>query len=614
MILFWQNHRLGQKPEFVFVVSDPEKTKGIESPKGEEGKSEFLEWFKGKNKDSKELEASVDEWLESKYGPKEEYGEETKAVVAEFKKGLEKRFSDYREQLEKSKEDTKARLESVKKSINFSKILNANNGEEILKMIEGGDLFTQRELAEASSAMAESVINRVQRDGADTKFVEAVKGETKRDVKDFDDACSIFEKELKKQAEGGFRQGYEFAKKISETVFGDPQEAKGLDSQSPAFKGMVQTERDNFLGGRTKPGNVDDIRLLAFMKLNTREEREAALVNPTESAALFQSVQTIKNRENGKEWKEWADKLPKPKDQPKELRTSGERVESPSTHDMIARQFAIVGLAREAEFMIQNLATTEDLKGSDLEKRIAEANEKADREKNPAPTDYRFKDNFRQAKSRYLTEAERAGFNRRDIGFALLQTWGVITFLLNAKNSWSGIKNIDEMLGKMAKNPFIYLSGGAVLGPHALKKDPEALDYLTQSEGGKKRIVEHWKLHDIKDKVGYTSLKNYIANGEEAAAMKSLYEKDPKRKGLEKALAKAEERNWKERGEKLNWQVPSLEKEDWPEPKSESPLNSLPETTDPSQKRIRYLFYKKFLTDPKVNLEQLRTNCQNWQG
>jgi len=500
--------------------------------------------------------------------------------------------------------DLKGLKEKSEKGVAFARELaETQNGDEMMARMEARFAISPKETIQAAEKMAELVCDRAERDGAEKSFIDALNKELElkpeNAVTNFDDARTLFEKEVKARTEGGFRKGYELVEKMTQAVYGGQIEAEGLEAQRPAFKGMVDVERVNFLTGVVKPANVDDIHLLEFMQLDSRMKREAFLADPAKSDALFVSIKNIEKRHGSKEKKEWMDKIPKKN----EKLTTGYDVGHPTDHDLVARHMAIVGLAKEAKFVIENIATTEDFGGSDLADRFngAKASD------NPAPTDYQFRDPNRKVRSRYVSEGERVGLNRRSIGFAILQTWGAITFLFNLKNamgdrSWKAIK---AMPGKLLTNPFAYLGAGAVFGPHSLKRDPESLGYLTQSEGGKKRIEEHWKLHNIKEKVGYTSLMNYINNGEEAAAMRSLVEKDPKRKGLEKALEKASKRNW--------WN-PVLLKEDLVGIMDEGTRSKLPTSVDGSQEKIRYLFYKKFLTDPKVNLDQLRSNCQGWQG
>ncbi len=505
----------------------------------------------------------------------------------------------------------KATAKKASECVNFARNLRDTvNKEEMLKIMDARDFFARKESITASKEMGERISRKAERDGAETNFIKAVQLHTQKSVANFEDARIVFSQELENETQKSFRKGFGLAEKVGQDTFSGLdglnglEEAKGMESQSPEFKAIVDRERTNFIIGRFQLENVDDIRLQAFMRLNTRDEREAALANPTESAALFQSIANIKAREQGPEGDEWRGQLPKKTDI---IRVTN-NINRPTAHELVARHMAVVGLAKEADYMIKNLATTEAMKKMGVEGRYKAVVDSPN--PNPPPTDYKFKDTFRRSKARYVSEVERAGFNRRDIGFALLQTWGVITFLLNAKNAWSGWKDIPKMLEKMAKNPFIYISGTAVLGPHAAKKDPESLSYLTQSKGGQERITQHWKLNSISEHVGYTSLKNYIENGKEAAAMENLIKNDKgntndrERPKLKIALENAEKRPGK----------PVLEKEDLVGVIDENAIKKLQDTPDKSQQRIRYLFYKKFLTDPKVNLEQLKKNCRNWQG
>jgi hypothetical protein len=489
-----------------------------------------------------------------------------------------------------------ATAKMASRCVDFSKMLNSPaSKEEMLKIMDARDFFARKESIVAAGGIAESIIRKVRNDGAEKKFIEAVNSEIKseKEATDFDEACELFDRELKTQTQLSFRKGFDLAEKVSQKVFGADVEAKGLDTLSPAFQEMVGKERKIFLSPEARLGNVDDIRLRDFMQLNTREQREGYLANPTKSATLFKSINTIIGREEGKEDQEWKGKFPK----------KGEKIITgfdyghPTTYNLLARHLAVVGLAKEAKTLIENLDSTDAFNGMNLKERLVAAKP----DENPAPSDYKFKDNFVQPRARYVSEVERAGFNRRDIGFAVLQAWGAITFFLNAKNAWSGWGKIDETLAKMAQNPFIYLGGGAVLGPHSLRKDPESLGYLTQSKGGQERILEHWRFRSISEEVGYTSFKNFVTNN--AGAMRDLVGKDPQRTLIKEALANAEKRPGK----------PVLLNTDFEKNRDKKKEGLKPIIVTP-QDRIRYLFYKKFLMDPKVNLEQLLKNCQEWQG
>jgi hypothetical protein len=507
--------------------------------------------------------------------------------------------------------DLRSMSEMAKKNADFAEMLLSEQDEEkLMKIMEAKDFYAHRELAEGSVKITDAIIKKVTEDGAEKKFIDAVKarvGDKGKLLTDYDEARTVFQAEVKNRCKENFKEGVKLVREVEEEVYGELRNSDKLENQSEPFRKMVASEKAGFLAD-AQLVNVDDINLRAFMRLKTRSEREEALAGP-QAAPLFKSIKNILKREGNDEAEKF---IPKEGDK---VIWKGYDASHPSNHNLAARHLAVLGLAKEAEFLVTNLASTETLKGLKIgEKDIGEKYMDTDADENPPQSSYKYKFAMDAKRARYESGAERVGFNRRGIGMALLQTWGVVTFLMNAKAAWSGLDKIDEMIGKMATNPYIYAGSAAVLGPHALKKDPKSLEYFTQTKGGQERIAQHWKLHDIKgDKaVGYQNLKNFIGNGEEDAAMRNLLEKDKgengKRTELLAVLAKAEKRSMFR---------PVLEKKDLEGYLDQKVIDNLPSSTlgmGKTQERTRYLFYKKFLTDPKVNLTQLKANCNSWQG
>ena len=480
----------------------------------------------------------------------------------------------------------------------FSKMLTGYaNDEALLNGMEAVNYMNLDHWVEASGKVADILADRAYDTGAEAKFVKAVKTRaTDEEVTNFNQAKSVFKKMLEERTKAGIRKGMELVQEINKEIFDGQEGFQKLEKAPESIRGMVSRERQLLIEGGTRSNNADDEIVVSFIR-EARGGRETILRNGTQRDLLFQAVKNIQARDTDPVWSQQVAKVPK---KTSDLWT-GYDIEKPSAHDILARHLAVVALADEAEWTINNLAGTDAFKGQDidLKKELSEtgAADAALRKPN-----YNFVNTRKRRSTLYVSGAELAGFNSRDVGFKLIQVWGAITLIMNIKAAYEDGKKLGDIPGKLLKNPIAWASFGAMFGTEAIKRNPESSKIFSATPGEQEKIMQNFAFRNFsKSKhFGATRLQQFMADGDEDVAMTKLMLEDPKGKTVEAALKKAEKRNPRD---------PALEKEDLAGLLNETQLAHLPVSRDLQWEKARYKFYKKFLP---TEVKQLKKNYQDW--
>lgn len=489
------------------------------------------------------------------------------------------------------------RMEAQSKGyIEILKLINSNAGdEEIARKFESSQYFNRDSWKKAVEAVAEQLIKDSTANGSEAALIDLVKKwtDSKKDM-NFNEAASEFKDIMEKHAETGVKETLHAVREFNNAVNGERVGILKLDDIKPSLKGIVYRERELLLERITIPKNIDDRLIVEFM-ITDLDGRNRILNDTTLRLALFQAIQNIKKHYSAKYRKEYHRSIPR--DVTK--MTSSSNPDEPTRYDNMARLVAVLTLANEAEWVVKNLSQSADYRGRNFDKEL----ESSEAEKVPPRIDTKFRDPNKLHRIGYITAAARGGFNGKDLGLSALKTVMGITVFMNFMNTWSKAEKGHKLedIGKLAINPYMVAGVGAVYGIGRVQKNPDAMGYFSEDEGGKERIAVHLGLTKISEKTGNVRVFNFIGNSDEFRAMSELM-KEPQQgvRKIKKLIEKAKKRKTEK---------PIITKEDLKDILEPAIWSQLPNNGDD---RIRYLFYEKYLMTAR-NIRELRANCLKWK-
>lgn len=504
--------------------------------------------------------------------------------------------------------DLKKLRNEASQCLDMARLLNSGKSEEeIAKDLDALNFIDRERWAKTTDAWTETFVETVKRNGSEQAFIDTSKKVSgKTDEMSFGQAEDIFKDAIEKAANAGVLETLKVAQRFNKEANSRQAEILSFESAPESIRPMVMIERSKLLNRITISKNIDDEAVVGFIG-KSREGRDSILGNPIQRQALFQAVRNIQARKEDRAWADKIRRLPKTTQQ----LTMGNKPEEPTAHDEIARHLALISMAEEAEWVIGNLDQNPNHENEGLKV----AFEATGAEKASPKVDYQFRDVNKLHSRRYVSEASRAGFNAKNIGLFALQAWGLSTAVVNAIPY---LKMLKE--GKVAeaatvlKNPYFLLGAGSVIGVKEYNRNPEMAKYLFENAGGQERILTHRALNAMTDntlfnkvaqsRVSRTEMSAFITDGDEFEVMESLFKEEPK-EGVAKLRAVLNSAR-KRKGPSV------ITKEDLKGVVEERFQSQLSESRTGQRERTRFLFYEKFLSNPKVNIRELKENCQKW--
>jgi hypothetical protein len=484
--------------------------------------------------------------------------------------------------------------------------------EQIATELDAKNYLRKDDWGKAIDLWSDEFVELAKRNGNEQGIIEAAKKHNGiQENISFRKAVGIFRDAMETAKKTGVLEVLKVVKEFNEATNGDQArvlELAFIPQKGAAIRPMVLTERAKLLDQVTIPRNVDDKLVVGFVKME-REGRDRILSNPAQRQALFLGIKNILAREQRARERGTAENaiyaqtnnLPK---KTRELSTSP-TPENPSGHDEIARFWALIEIAKEAEFAIKNLDKAKDYQGQNL---YDSFNATQDDKTTPPTLDLNFRDVNKRYSQRYVSGIARAGFNGRDIGLGLLQVWGGVTAAVNAWPVLTSLLHGDfEKAEKGLHSPYLYLGAATAYGIHKYNQNPALARLPFESAGGRETILEQQSLDSLARKIGdRKQLVAFLSDGDEFAAMISAQKPDAKQgaKKIETVVAKARKRYAP---------YPILFKNDLKGVAEDKFQTQLKETKNKSRERLRYLFYEQFLTTPR-NLRELKDNCDKWLG
>jgi len=485
--------------------------------------------------------------------------------------------------------------------IDLLRLINSTEDEgELGKKLEALSFFNRDIWKNAASKTVEQLIEEVPRNGSEAQFINAVKKLTSSAKNmSFGEAANEFRSVMKKRAETGVKETIKTFREFNKDVNGARVEILNMDDiNPPSIRGLVYIQRGLIISGRLEPPNIDDKIVAEFMGPDLAR-RTRLLNDPVRRKDLFLAIQNIKEHYPKIYSSKYMRAVPK---KASDIVTNEAHPDKPTNHDLIARHLAMLSLAKEAEWVVNNLDKSNDFKGKKLSKELDDT----EAEKTPPKINRKFRSVDTLYKVGYVSEAERGGFNGRDITLGALKVWAGMTLVINYMTA---TKKLGFLKGAeaMVTNPYFLGGAAAIYGIDKYQKNPAVKNYLFHDAGGQERIATHLSLSSITRAVGRPHVLAFITDGGEFNAMKSMF-KDPNEgvSKVNKLITNAEKRRVKEKKKEAVLTKKDLEDnlKDHPEIWSQ-----LPNT---GNDRTRFLFYKTFLTTNKRNIRELQANCEKW--
>ena len=521
---------------------------------------------------------------------------------------------------------------------NIMRMLNGGEDPEaIAKIFESSQFFNREMWTDAVKVITAQLIENAVANGSESSLIATVKkltGSSKN--MDIDEAKTKFKDLMEKRAKVGVKETLLALNEFSKITNGERSELLELNGIKPSLKPYVLREREYLLSRRAVPKNIDDRMVVEFMSTNL-VGRRSMLADKTRRIALFQAIKNIQNN-YPKLYRKQAASIPK------EIHDKHYDISRPDTHDHVARIVALLTLSREAEWVIKNLDKSKDYKGEKLYGQF----EDTPHEKNAPAPDLRFRDSKKLYKTGYISAAARGGFTAKDIGLLAVKGLIGLTIILNLLNARKAEGGWMEGIGNVITNPYILAGSGAYYGIKRYEENPEVATYLSQDEGGQRRIETSLGLTSLAKKQGRVEVMDFINNGDEFRAMKHIMKNPTGGARKVKKMLRAADKQYAE-GAKARSKALAKDKTrstvsvvagtvakglDFAEGaiKGTNPgemeltkdimkkyftseydqyvLSQLPDNS--TNNRMRYLFYQKFLTNPKVNMRELQSNCLKW--
>jgi|GEM_PF-6458839 len=479
---------------------------------------------------------------------------------------------------------------------NFINLINTGQYKDVIDELEKRRVINPESWNKALTATANELIADVGRNGNEKAFIQKVNEKSKEPAKDVGEAARYFKAELALRGQAGVREALDMLEDFNRTL--NERRVSATENLGPeSMKGMIVGERERLLGvsdnGQTIPPSDGDKAVVDFMRKNERADREAVLRNPNDRQKLFRGIQTIL-RDYQPYYQEQSRNLPK---KAHDLRTNKDALNKrPTGHDELARIGALITLASEAQWVVENYGFKTQLEAAQQPRRT----DKAVFEPN-----MNFIDTNATYSTRYQSVMERSGITGKEFGLTLAKLiLGGMAFA-NIKNSWKGLDHLDETIESAVTNPLIYASVGTIYGINRYREDPSVAQIPFVSPGRRAEILNREGLYSLSRTSGRDNVKRYVETEPEWTAMDHLEPNEVK-----SLLAKIQKRKSPWNKVVLKEDLRGMIKDDvtW------ANLPDDPKSPDEDHTLIeeRFLFYSKFLTSDTTNLEQLHENCLNW--
>ena len=463
-----------------------------------------------------------------------------------------------------------------------------NQDMDVINSEEGSDgileisyLSNYEEWKSQCSTMAKSMVEMISDKNLEGKFIETAKKhalENKETMKidDYREAKMYFDITMDRKTFDGPKEYHKFMKYFNEGI----NEGRILNENiEPAGLGQLVQREYNFLRNGTTIAENDSDRLVIKFSTANNEERKQIL--QTQKNKLFKGIKNIQEHygeyftEKGTNIEEGSVRYSK-------------NPSKPSGHDKIARSKALIWIANDAEWMVNN-------HGEKIDVKVDESYAKG----------LNFDYNLAQTDTRYRSSITRNGFNARDFAIGGVKALASITVLMNILNSISEGKNWEERIEKIISNPFIIGGAGVAYGAHTLQKHPEYQNFIGASEKGRFKMKTIRALREIDGKTkkfgkNQEDIKSFVGSDEEFNAINKLSKDD-----IKSLIEKANE-NKKEKKGRYKGKYAEISQEMIKETlKDKAPKIGL------KNNHTRFLFYKKLLSggDEKPNNTQLKNVC-----
>lgn len=475
----------------------------------------------------------------------------------------------------------------------------ARSPEEQIKVLEALQKLNPAKLKQGALIMINQLIKDARQNSTESKLIAYAQKLTGKKNLSFWDAAHELRQQILLRVQADVRQGYQMILELNQATNQDRASILAMETiKPPSIRVLAAKERERLLSRRLIPKNPMDRRVVEFMSTD-RKGRILLLKNDRFRAHLLQSIRDITHHYPKIYNKEFKRGLPK---QIKDLRYSRHPDRS-STHDKAARLAALITLAKEAEWTIQNLDQTKEVKSLQLKKTY----EALGFRKMSPQIDLRFRDPQKLYSAGYITQAARGGFNGRDIALSGLKIWAGVTLLMNYMNYRRDLGWIGGLEASLT-NPYMYAAAGVMYGTHKVQKQPEMAHYFRETAGGQQMLRTHYTLNELKRKWGAggeNRILGFIHNSNEFDVMHKIMEKPTGgARKIQRLMAKIQKKTAVEKNRRLT-------REDLKTILGNDNMALRLPGNDPQTDRLRYLFYSKFLMTAR-STHELQAHALRW--
>lgn len=555
----------------------------------ETSKAEIMESFEGEKEtavDEYDPEKADDSWkiIENNHG-KNKYQETISNYVDGIIEGNEEfkikdlllkesvsRYGTTFDRIKKTFTDDTEKAKSDYESA-YENILDKTKNE--LSVLKDAIEDNYEEWKDQCSGMAEDMIEMINDKNLGGKFIEtaqkhALENEKLSNINNYREAKMYFDIAIDRKTSDGPKEYQKFMKYFNEGI----NEGRKINEiiEPAGLAQLVQREYNFLRNGTTIAENKSDRLIIKFSKANNEERKQ---ILKTQKNELFKGIKNIQEH-YGEYFEEKGTNIEEGR-----VRYS-KNPSKPSGHDKIARSKALIWIANDSEWMVNNHGEKIDIKSDESYAKGLD-----------------FDYNLSQKDTQYRSSITRNGFNARDFAISGVKAFASVTVIMNVLNSISEGKNWEERIDAIISNPFVIGGAGVAYGAHTLQKHPEYQNFIKASEAGRFRMKTTKALREIDGKTkkfgkNQEDIKSFVGSDEEFNAINKLSKDDIK--GL---IEKANE-NKKEK--KAKYAIISQKT-------LNEALGDKAPVVGGKNNHTRFLFYKKLLSggDKKPNIAQLKT-------
>jgi hypothetical protein len=482
-------------------------------------------------------------------------------------------------------------------------VLHALSGQseaQVLQRLEALQLFDPDSFEHATREAAKNLAEEARDENRADEFIKQVnrylKAYGRPEARGYRAAKNDFEDLVADVSKTGAKEALGLITHFAKNLNGEKIRIReGVDP--PSLQEMVDRERRLMLTGFLNPEKETDQAVIDFIRADGKT-RIKMLSSKNQRERLFRGICEGQTRYAEKYDNDYAPHIP---EDASKLRYH-EDIKYSNFYGRAARLQALIQLANEADYIVNQYSGHKDLRRYKLTDQLAKTDVPDDTD--TSETGLKFTSPAVKKWTPYRSKLARGGFNAVDLATKGVKVLGALTVITNVAQAYKdseGEDFVDRLFNtaENAVNPGTATGVAMVVGAHTFERNKQYAGYLSASRFGREQMHTTRKLNTMSDRITPQEVRKFTMNDAEWEAMEELDSET-----VEQILKKADKRVVKGKPIVTPEDVESVVKD-------RSITMSL--TRSLRSGRARYLFYRKFLArSPYPHIPTLREHVDNY--